>query len=121
MKALALVGLMLSAATVGCGGGEVYNGPDQDAACPAELVFDGQTYEGTDRVFRSPRRERLGSAHFTGCDDGHGGEDSNQEVPAWKLPKTEVQDAFLAEMGGDFYLYVSEDLEDPCSVEAVDC
>jgi hypothetical protein len=121
MKAMVLVGVTVLAGTAACSGGEIYDPPDTDSACPAQLMLGGQTYDGTDTVVRSPRGERFGSAQFTGCDDGHGRQDANAEVPAWNLPGTDVEDAFLAKMGGDFYLYIAEDLANPCSVKAAHC
>lgn len=114
--ALALVGLLAACGTdssSSAGGGEDLTGAE-GASCPAELVFEGRTYQETPHVKQLPRTQRLGEARFTSCID------SDDVVPAWALPGTDAATAFVAELGSEAFLYVEES-QDPCSVAQARC
>lgn len=84
----------------GCGGDDSQEAQDP-GLCPAELVLDGVSYVQVDDSKPLAVGRALGDAQFTAC-----GDRDLDAVRAWKLVGVAAGDAFAAEMGDSYMLYV---------------
>ncbi|WP_137122761.1 DUF6281 family protein [Segeticoccus rhizosphaerae] len=97
-----------AAAVVAAGGVGVWSwvatqrGGVSEAACAAELKFDGNTYSTVGELLRTPRAgQKVGVAHEPSCDDGDGPSGS-ASMSAFKIPGVPLKTAFFT--NGDVWV-----------------
>jgi Family of unknown function (DUF6281) len=105
---------LLATITTACSDG---GSADAGGSCPSEVVFNGTTYG------QAPSKdlkiaETIGTANFTDCSDGSG---SEAPLEAFAVPGADPEVAIAVKLGGDPFLYVSNDADDPCSVAFTTC
>lgn len=114
-----LAALVLTVVAVtGCGGGGGSENDEDTASggsCPAELMLNGTRYTQEKQRGDLAIGPRVGDASFTPCVA------EKEAIPAFRVRGVDIATAFAAEMGGQHFLFVSEAVEDPCSLPVVNC